>query len=310
MIKTSAIADESGGPAGTDGPPSQPHPLKSSTFPENPSPFDKTLAPRHAVTLGPDTQERTSKRSPSRDGRGISPGTRIKDIFTPGSQKKAGSSPESPERDLEKPNGTGKSEGVRFDKEQGNSISARKGPKPSDIDAAAGVSQTSLRTPSQSVQSLPQITTSPKSIASTVSEAPTTTITPPTPTDTNHGSMNGVSPKRSPTASGFNNVTPAANNPAHRTVRSDSATHAPSKLSKSMAPPLTPTVEEVRTPGGVHQVLLLVPRAELEGSSRQCFPQRKMRRPILAISSRTILLGLEARHRSWKKIRMKRNPRS
>ena len=36
---------------------------------------------------------------------------------------------------------------------------------------------------------------------------------------------------------------------SHRRVRSDSATHAPSKLSQTMAPPMTPMAEEVRTPG-------------------------------------------------------------
>ncbi len=252
LIKTSTVVEPNSSDAAiTDGPPSQPHPLKSSTFPEEPSSFESiNLAPRHAATLGPATQERSSKRSPSRDGRGVSPGNRIKDIFTPGSQKKSGSSSESPERDSEKPNGTGNPLGAMFSKEKRNSMSLRKGSKPSDIDGTTGISQSSPRSPNQSVQSLPQIATSPKSIASTVSEAPTTTITPPTPTDHVHDRMNGIPTKRNTTTPSGNNVVSASTSPAHRRVRSDSATHAPSKLSNAMAPPLTPTVEEVRTPGG------------------------------------------------------------
>ena len=251
LIKTSTVGDRNSSDLGdTDGASSQPHPSKSSTFPNSPSfPPSTNLAPRHAATLGPESQERTSKRSPSRDGRGISPGTRIKDIFSTTSQKKDSRSSESPERDVDGLNGSATSLGITYGKEKKNSVSSRKGSKISDINPAAKVSQTSLQSPNSSIQSLPPISTSPKSIASTVSEAPTTFITPPTPTDQLHGFENESS-RRASTAPNGAYITPSSTIPSHRRVRSDGATHAPSKLSNAMAPPLTPTVEEVKTPGG------------------------------------------------------------
>ena len=48
-----------------------------------------------------------------------------------------------------------------------------------------------------------------------------------------------------------NTVTsPSGNMISHRRIRSDSATHPPSKLSNFTSAPLTPTLEEGRTPGG------------------------------------------------------------
>ena len=172
----------------------------------------------------------------------------MRDIFSTGSQKREGGSvSENPEGELVKSNGTGALTAM-LNNEKRNSMSARKGSKPPDIDSAAAAAPLTNRNGNQSLQSLPQITTSPKSIASTLSDAPTTTITPPTPTDALSNTPNGTA-KTSATASRANN-TSAASVISHRRVRSDSATHSPSKLSNAMAPPLTPTVEEAKTPSG------------------------------------------------------------
>ncbi|KAI0591494.1 GRAM domain-containing protein [Pyrenophora tritici-repentis] len=86
------------------------------------------------------------------------------------------------------------------------------------------------------------------------SDAPTTFITPPTPIDGSDpsptestASTNSV--KHTPTNSNPNVVvSPSGNMISHRRVRS--ATNPPSKLSQSSIPPLTPHIEEAKTPGG------------------------------------------------------------
>ena len=226
---------------------------KSSTLPsEKDFPKTSTLAPRHAATLGAEQAGRPSNRSRSRDGRGISPGTKFKDVFSTGSRRKDTSPGASPERDLSTSNGTVNGLSAMFKSEKRNSMSFRKGAKPSDIDSAASYSQQSLRSPNQSVQSIPAlVTSSPKSLASSSNEAPVLTTTPPTPTDARGDGQ--ISPANNSSSSGTNanTVTPASGNMiSHRRIRSDSATHAPSKLSNAWSAPLTPTVEETKTPGG------------------------------------------------------------
>lgn len=86
-------------------------------------------------------------------------------------------------------------------------------------------------------------------------EAPTTLVTPPTPTDAKPASPTGstasskTGSKHTPSQSNPNVVvSPSGNMISHRRVRS--ATNPPSKLSNSISAPLTPTLEEVKTPGG------------------------------------------------------------
>ncbi|KAF1961609.1 hypothetical protein CC80DRAFT_488074 [Byssothecium circinans] len=80
---------------------------------------------------------------------------------------------------------------------------------------------------------------------------PTTFVTPPTPTDIKAASptestssaKDGVKPPNPNVV-----VSPSGNMISHRRARS--ATNPPSKLSNSILAPLTPTLEEVKTPGG------------------------------------------------------------
>lgn len=84
-------------------------------------------------------------------------------------------------------------------------------------------------------------------------DAPVTTITPPTPTDHKlEIPLRGVSKTQSSfsTVSKPITATPTSENTiSHRRARSDSTSHAPSKLSNSMTAPLTPTIEEIKQPG-------------------------------------------------------------
>ncbi|ETN40842.1 uncharacterized protein HMPREF1541_05122 [Cyphellophora europaea CBS 101466] len=88
---------------------------------------------------------------------------------------------------------------------------------------------------------------------------PLTTVTPPTPTDTRFSvsrdddKQSTVSDKDDSETRPNPNITvsPSGNMISHRRVRSaSSASREPSKLSNSITAPLTPTIEEVRTPAG------------------------------------------------------------
>lgn len=85
-------------------------------------------------------------------------------------------------------------------------------------------------------------------------DAPTTLITPPTPTDGNassptHSTSSKEGIKHSTSQSDPNvTVSPSGHMISHRRIRS--ATNPPSKLSNSITAPLTPHPEEAKTPGG------------------------------------------------------------
>jgi hypothetical protein len=100
----------------------------------------------------------------------------------------------------------------------------------------------------------PLITTTPPQSLN----GPSTVVTPPTPTESSHNRMPST-----PTA-GDRSIADTVNQPiavpesthnrpaqgaTHRRVKS-AATNHPSKLSNSMPAPLTPAIEEVKTPGG------------------------------------------------------------
>ncbi|KAF2821334.1 hypothetical protein CC86DRAFT_373690 [Ophiobolus disseminans] len=110
-------------------------------------------------------------------------------------------------------------------------------------------STTSLRStaPKRIITQLPA---TPPNLA----DAPTTFITPPTPTDGNASSPTFSTSSKEGAKHGTSQsnpnvtVSPSGNMISHRRVRS--ATNPPSKLSNSIAAPLTPHPEEAKTPGG------------------------------------------------------------
>jgi hypothetical protein len=85
-------------------------------------------------------------------------------------------------------------------------------------------------------------------------DAPTTLVTPPTPTDVRPASPALASSVKNGGKPGSTQpnpnvvVSPSGNMISHRRARS--ATNPPSKLSNSITAPLTPTIEEAKTPGG------------------------------------------------------------
>ena len=112
-------------------------------------------------------------------------------------------------------------------------------------------------TASAAAKSMPALDTDPRPMTPPTSliSTPVTTVTPPTPTDTRFDVP--ASPRRSDTDSSNSTIKPdnvtvsPSGMISHRRVRSGSSiSHQPSKLSNSITAPLTPTIEETRTPSG------------------------------------------------------------
>ncbi len=181
--------------------------------------------------------------------RGVSPGARIKDVFTVGSKNKDTSPPKSPDRASVISSGSGNALQALFSKDKRNSISLGKSSKASDSKESIA---TNLQSPSASVRDIPTIFTTPNTPTSASLDPPETHVTPPTPIDQRQDVQSSPSLKsKAAGAAGMNPNTPVSssgNTIAHRRVRSDSGTLASSKLSSVMPAPLTPMAEE-KTPG-------------------------------------------------------------
>ncbi|MCJ1383482.1 hypothetical protein MMC17_006596 [Xylographa soralifera] len=192
--------------------------------------------------------------------RSVSPGFRLKEAFKPGSRKNSTQNG-SPERKSGL-SGTGNSLGALFSKDRTNSISSRRSSKVADSITAAPAAPAVLKTMNtearSSNKSLPSLSTVPRTPPRSSLEAPITTVTPPTPVDRGDegSSAKPLSTKSDvpPSLNSPDTATSTKGNlpsyvPSHRRVRSDSATHQPSKLSNAMSAPLTPMMEETKTPG-------------------------------------------------------------
>ena len=182
---------------------------------------------------------------PSR-ARGKSPARKFKDVFTR-SGKSPRVSPERPDRrdtapasteDLTPPNS-----GFR-QRRLSNNPEAR---NPSPLRAQTIAVESPKLTPTVKVPSTPP---------ANIFEGPTTTVTPPTPVDPDTKNNLTASPaqiedNRTPAEQAAAAVQTVASTPGHRRVRSAGGAigHTRSKLSTSIIPPLTPTIEEMRTPG-------------------------------------------------------------
>ena len=189
----------------------------------------------------------------SNKSRGVSPGTKIKDALKSGSRKKGNTPNGSPERESAASTNGGTALGALFNKEKKNSMSTRRASKSSeDVPNIPPAIQVQSSTPKSTKTGLSSIETAPRTPPSV--ETPLTTVTPPTPVDRVDKSTMPESPIRKavvPASTPNPNVITSAsgNMISHRRVRSDSATHPPSKLSNSISAPLTPMMEEGSQPG-------------------------------------------------------------
>ncbi|KAJ9664309.1 hypothetical protein H2198_000238 [Neophaeococcomyces mojaviensis] len=185
--------------------------------------------------------------------RGKSPARRFKDVFS-----RSGKSPRtSPERHEEHRPGTAsadlrQSPSMGFGERRQSHNPEQRGPSPL---RAQTISVLSPAEPKSAVLALQtQIPATPRTPPGAIRDGPLTTVTPPTPTD--HESRGLYqSPalvedsKPLPGAATDTAATNTEDTTSHRRVRSASgALHQRSKLSMSMVAPLTPTIEETRTP--------------------------------------------------------------
>ena len=233
------MPSESGGPEFHD-----PNYRKSNTFAAAGKTSSINLAPQHAATMDAREGGRSLSTIDNIRDRGVSPGSKIKDVFSMGSKKKNSSPPKSPDRSSVALDSNGNGIGPFFNREKRGSIAAGK-------KGGSEISRTTEqdpKSPNGSVRELPTIVTIPHTPTSASMEAPETHVTPPTPTDQRPESQN--SPLLKGKGTNPNTVVSASGNMiSHRRVRSESASHPPSKLSNAIFSPLTPTIEESKTPG-------------------------------------------------------------
>lgn len=254
LIKTNT-ASEASSSTNSESPPFQkPQYQKSNPLPlaANGPVLSPNLAPQHAATFDTRDSERSPSRSDASRSRGVSPGAKIKEVFTMGSRRKADSPPKSPDRSSVKSSGSGNGlSGLLGQGDKRYNVSLRRNSKASD--SMQSLDLDVAKSPTTSMHDLPSIVTSPKTPKGAGLEAPETTVTPPTPIDQRQDATRSPSLKnKQPPASGTNQntiVSASGNMISHRRVRSDSAGHGPSKLSNAMSAPLTPMIEETRTPG-------------------------------------------------------------
>ena len=176
--------------------------------------------------------------------RGVSPSAKIKDVFSMGSKKKNSSPPRSPDRSSMMPVNNGNGLGALLSKDKRGSINFG-GNKGTDNSPTARASPGS---PNGSVRDFPVIVNDQKVPTSPSVDAPETHVTPPTPTDQRPDSHENPVPKNKGANANIV-ISPSGNMISHRRVRSESASHQPSKLSSAMSAPLTPMVEEPRASG-------------------------------------------------------------
>lgn len=186
------------------------------------------------------------------DSRGVSPGSRTKNVIASASPRKD-SSPASPSRVGLSLKEVGDISGDNLGIEQiDHGANLRRGPQHTETTSATHPARSETDGFNNSKRDLRSINSLGITL-NLVLDAPVTTITPPTPTDQKlEIPLRGVSKTQSSfsTVSKPVTVTPTSENTiSHRRARSDSTSHAPSKLSNSMTAPLTPTIEEIKQPG-------------------------------------------------------------
>lgn len=198
--------------------------------------------------LAPDSSS-SRRKSISSSFRGISPGQKLREAFQPGKSSK------SPKLSPNKGFNQGKTVAVEASggkadeaRSDGRTISASFPLVTEDIQIDR------LDQPKNSNPGLPPIdTTARPQTPTSAGSNPFTTVTPPTPVEAR--APTPKLPTQTPDLfTGPNEesgilVSPSGNMISHRRARSESGTsHQPSKLSNSIFAPLTPTIEEARTP--------------------------------------------------------------
>ncbi|KAL8772745.1 MAG: hypothetical protein Q9209_002090 [Squamulea sp. 1 TL-2023] len=254
LIKTTTPADAPE-PSNLNGPSFQsPQYQKAATFtitpPEPSGPAD--LAPQHAATMAyiqPSSSTNSKETESKSNGRGVSPGTRIKDVFKSSSKNKADSPPQSPDRASIVSTGSGNTLGSLSTAETQNSSKLRGQSQANTVPSQP--LRNNIKSSNASARDLPPISTTPKTPTSAGLQTPLTTVTPPTPTDQRSDTpANSPILKQASSGDSSNVITsPSGSILSHRRVRSETGGLPPSRLANAISAPLTPTIEESKTPG-------------------------------------------------------------
>jgi hypothetical protein len=229
-------------------------PLIASETLDSADSTDVTLVNSETSIEEPTTRNLNNTSDVAVNKRGVSPVGKLKEAFTPNRRStspapKPGASPE-PAR----PSTSGGGLGALFGGKKRETRVLDDPIQASPPQIQIHTEEETKSTPSLRSVAPKRIITSLPATPPNLSDAPTTFITPPTPTDGKassptelNSSKNTV--KRTNTETNPNVVvSPSGNMISHRRVRS--ATNPPSKLSHSSIPPLTPHLEEAKTPGG------------------------------------------------------------
>ena len=216
----------------------------------SPSPKSLAIASSPALALPglidkADTLRPEGRRNSISKLRGKSPARKFRDVFSKGN----------------------KSPRVSPERRAGESVNGVNSPLARSSTVGLGLKdQESTRKPEEPVPGIAKVSTTPNledtrpfTPPAGITSAPLTTVTPPTPTDTRFDTSKdsdrgSVRSEKDDSDTAFNpqiTVSPSGNMISHRRVRSASSiSREPSKLSSSVVPPLTPTTEEVISPGG------------------------------------------------------------
>lgn len=196
----------------------------------------------------------TLKPTTNSTQRGKSPSRRFKEVFYKGSKSPKVSPKVSPERantDISADGGPLRKSSTSFGERRMSEHPEKRGPSPLRSQTIIAEPQAAPKSADPVLQTEPPV---PKTPPSAIRENPTTTVTPPTPTEhearASFAAFSSNDSNRKPTGEQNGIDSPTTGNVmAHRRTRSASgASHQKSKLSTSMMPPLTPTIEEVRAP--------------------------------------------------------------
>ncbi|KKY16470.1 putative gram domain containing protein [Diplodia seriata] len=209
------------------------------------SSHDDTLAPKHADTLQPESKER----------RGSSPARKFKGAF---GQKKSGTTESL--KSTERGGGGGLGSLFAGGKKSRSSSKVSLVEDPLQDSEQAQQAEEQQQQPALKRIETPPVntaTSNPETPPSKLIHAPTTVLTPPTPTDLEAPPSLFKRPSSSsraehkPTNSNPNVVVTPSGSLVQRRARSATTnSNPPSKLSHVATVPLTPTLEEAKTPGG------------------------------------------------------------
>lgn len=203
-----------------------------------------------ATTLATASESRSSRRkSINNPLRGISPGRKLREAFQPGKYNKSPRT--SPDRDSLRKKGSDV-RAIDVNTNEAQSHAQTISPTASIPAGARNNLPDRLKIFNSSLPAL-DLKERPQTPPSAGSNAPLTTVTPPTPVDSQAPALR--SPTRAPDSPNSPNeasrihVSPSGNMISHRRARSEAGSlHQPSKLSNAISAPLTPTIEEVKTP--------------------------------------------------------------